>query len=60
MNIAAKITGMSKPNGVCIGQDCFSCIEKNIQNNFVAIDTKDIEWKYKDSQGNPYKVYQSV
>jgi len=58
MNIAAKITSMSKPNGITIGQDCYSSLNEDSQKKFVSVNTEGISWKYKDEQGNTYKVYQ--
>jgi class 3 adenylate cyclase len=58
MNIAAKITSMSKPNGITIGQDCYSALNEDVQKEFVLVNAEDASWKYKDEKGNTYKVYQ--
>lgn len=60
MNIAAKITSMSKPNGITIGQDCYSSLNEDDKKNFVPVDLEKISWKYKDEKGDAYKVYQSA
>lgn len=60
MNIAAKITSLTKPNGINIGQKSYSSLDKKVQNDFIPLNLDKSFWKYQDSEGNPYKVYEYV
>jgi len=57
MNIAAKVQSTVKPGGVGIGQNCYAALDKEGQSYFVPLKL-DSSWKYKDSDGNPYKLYE--
>ena len=59
MNIAGKITGMTKPNCICIGQHCYSALDENGKKEFTSLNLDSSFWKYQDSEGNLYKVYEN-
>ena len=57
MNIAAKVQSIAKPGHIGIGQRCYAALDQDAQSKFVQLGTGD-SWKYKDSEGNPYKLYE--
>jgi len=59
MNIAAKVTSMSKPNGISIGQRCYSYLQQEQQQKFTLMELDPAFWKYKDENNEMYKVYTS-
>ena len=59
MNIAAKIQNMAKPNQILIGNDVFERIHPAVQKNFVQINWKKDEWKYRSRiTGEIYNVFE--
>ena len=58
MNMAAKVTSMSKPNGIAIGQYCYSMLDEKFKNEFKPMELDSSFWKYKDTDGNMYKVFE--
>lgn len=57
MNIAAKVQSMARPGHIGIGQQCYAALDSEAQNKFVQLPIGD-SWKYKDSDGNPYRLYE--
>ncbi|MGQ0376374.1 MAG: adenylate/guanylate cyclase domain-containing protein [Nitrososphaerota archaeon] len=57
MNIAAKVQSMARPGHIGIGQQCYAALDEESQSKFVQLDLGD-SWKYKDSEGNHYKLYE--
>jgi len=57
MNIAAKVQSIAKPGHIGIGQRCYAALDQDAQSKFVQLGLSD-SWKYKDSEGNPYKLYE--
>jgi len=59
MNIAAKITSLTGPNEMSIGNNVYKLLHNSLKSEFKKIHTKEIdEWKYNDLENNlPYKVY---
>lgn len=58
MNIAAKITSLTGPNRISIGEDVHKMLHPSIQAKFKEMKLKPEEWKYTDRQtGKLYKVY---
>ena len=58
MNIAAKITSLTKPNKVSIGEDVHKMLHPTIQKQFKEVKYGVEEWKYTDRRtGQLYKVY---
>ena len=59
MNIAAKVQSVVKPGGIGIGQNCYGALDKDGQVYFSPLKL-DSSWKYKNSEGNPYKLYELI
>jgi len=58
MNIAAKITSLTGPNRVSIGEDVYKMLHPSIRAKFKDMDLNPDEWKYTDREtGKLYKVY---
>jgi class 3 adenylate cyclase len=58
MNIAAKITSLTGPNRISIGEDVHKKLHPSIQAKFKEMKFKPEEWKYTDRQtGLLYRVY---
>jgi class 3 adenylate cyclase len=58
MNIAAKITSLTGPNKISIGEDVHKMLHPSIQAKFKEMKLKAEEWKYTDRHtGELYKVY---
>ncbi len=60
MNIAAKITSLTGPNRISIGEDVHKMLHPSIKAKFKEMKFSPDEWKYTDRQtGKLYKVYTS-
>lgn len=58
MNIAAKITSLTGPNKISIGEDVYKMLHPSIRTKFKEMKLNPDEWKYTDRQtGKLYKVY---
>lgn len=57
MNIAAKVQSMARPGRIGIGKNCFAALGDDAKKEFSPIDLG-ASWKYKDEDGNPYKLYE--
>ena len=58
MNIAAKITSLTGPNRISIGEDVYKMLHPSIQARFKEMALKADEWKYTNRQtGQLYRVY---
>ena len=58
MSIAAKITSLSGPNKISIGDDVYKMLHPSIQSKFHEVKFSLDEWKYTDRQtGKLYKVF---
>jgi adenylate cyclase len=59
MNIAAKITSLTGPNEISIGNNVYKILHSSLKSEFEKMHIKEIdEWKYNDLENNlPYKVY---
>ena len=58
MNVAAKITSLTGPNKISVGNNVYRLLHPTIQSEFYEMKTKETEWKYIDLENNlPYKVY---
>lgn len=58
MNIAAKVTSLAKPGGICIGQTAHSALDGKSRDKFAPLKLDPAFWKYQDSEGKPYQVYE--
>ena len=60
MNIAAKITSLTGPNKISIGEDVHKMLHPSIRAKFKEMKLNAEEWKYTDREtGKLYKVYMS-
>jgi class 3 adenylate cyclase len=59
MNVAAKMTSLTGPNKITVGNNVFKLLHPTVQPEFEEMEMKQgIEWKYIDLENNlPYKVY---
>ena len=57
MNIAAKVQSIARPGHIGIGQQCYTALDQEAQSKFLQLGLGD-SWKYKDSEGNMYKLYE--
>jgi adenylate cyclase len=58
MNIAAKITSLTVPNNISIGQYVYDMLHPSIKSKFSEVKFSADEWRYTDRQtGQLYRVY---
>ena len=59
MNVAAKITSLTGPNKISVGNNVYKLLHPTLQSEFQEMRIKKThEWKYIDLENNlPYKVY---
>jgi class 3 adenylate cyclase len=58
MNVTSKITSITSPNKISVGENVYKLLHPQIQTIFKQIVFDTDEWKYIDiMSGNPYKVY---
>jgi len=58
MNIAAKITSLTGPNKISVGNNVYRLLHPSIQTKFHNMTLQENEWKYVDYEANSiYKVF---
>ncbi len=58
MSITAKITALTSPNKITIGEDVFNILHPEIKQKFAEVKLNTLEWKYRDREtGQLYKIY---
>jgi adenylate cyclase len=58
MSIAAKITSLTDPNGITIGEDVYNMIHPTLKSRFRELKNSIEDWKYTNRQtGQLYKLY---
>jgi adenylate cyclase len=58
MSIAAKITSITDPNGITIGEDVYNMIHPTLKTRFKELKNHIEDWKYTNRQtGQLYKLY---
>lgn len=58
MNVAAKITSLTGPNKVSVGENVYKLLHPSVQSEFHELEDRAYEWKYINlDTGNLYKVY---
>jgi class 3 adenylate cyclase len=58
MNVAAKMTSLTGPNKISVGNNVFKLLHPSIQTLFNIMPLDENQWKYIDHENNsPYKVY---
>jgi class 3 adenylate cyclase len=58
MNIASKITSITGPNKVSIGENVYKSLDSELQSEFHELSIPDDRWKYVNyGTDRPYKIY---
>ena len=58
MSITAKITSLTNPNRISIGEDVYDVLHPQIKKKFVEVKHSIKDWRYSDRQtGQLYKIY---
>jgi adenylate cyclase len=58
MSIAAKITSITDPNGITIGEDVYNVIHPTLKSRFRELKDRMEDWKYTNRHtGQLYKLY---
>ena len=58
MNVTSKITSLTAPNKVSIGENVFKLLHPRTQPSFIHVSTDKMNWKYINKEnGNLYKFY---
>lgn len=58
MNVAAKITSLTGPNKISVGNNVYKLLHPTLQPEFQETKFKETQWEYVDLENNrPYKVY---
>ena len=58
MSITAKITSLTNPNRISIGEDVYDVLHPQIKKKFVEVKHSIKDWRYSDRQtGHLYKIY---
>jgi class 3 adenylate cyclase len=58
MNVTSKITSLTGPNKVSIGENAFKLLHPRTQPSFTQVSTDEQNWKYINREsGNLYKFY---
>ena len=61
MNRTAKITSLSLPNGITIGQNVFVNLPLDMKQNYKEVRFDTEKWKYIDLRsGELYKIYSKI
>jgi adenylate cyclase len=62
MNVAAKMTSLTGPNKISIGNNVYKLLHPSLKSEFQKMPLKEkTEWKYIDLENNlPYKVYTTI
>jgi class 3 adenylate cyclase len=61
MSIASKITSITEPNRITIGEDVYSVIHPTIKTRFAELKNHIQEWKYVNRRtGKLYKLYSNL
>jgi class 3 adenylate cyclase len=58
MNVTSKITSITSPNSISVGENVFKLLHPQIQSNFKQFIFDNNDWKYINIKtGEPYQVY---
>jgi class 3 adenylate cyclase len=58
MSMTAKITSITDPNGITIGEDVYNVIHPTLKIRFRELENRIEDWKYTNRQtGELYKLY---
>jgi adenylate cyclase len=60
MSITAKITSLTNPNTISVGEDVYKVLHPQIKNKFIEVKHSIKDWKYSDRQtGQIYRIYRT-
>jgi adenylate cyclase len=58
MSIAAKITGLARPNQILIGEDIYEKLHPSLKQSFKEVEWHGTQWNYHNKEtGKLYRVY---
>jgi len=58
MSVSAKMTSITEPNNITIGEDVFCKLHPELRERFIEVKYKVEDWKYVSKQtGHLYKIY---
>jgi hypothetical protein len=58
MNVVAKMTSLTGPNKISVGNNVFKLLHPSIQTQFHTMPLDENQWKYIDHENNSlYKVH---
>jgi adenylate cyclase len=61
MNIVSKITSLTAPNSISLGENAFKLLDKKTGKDFVMLSMPEYNWKYINPDTNtPYTMYRSI
>ena len=61
MNIVSKITSLTAPNSISLGENAFNLLEEKAQADFLMLSMPESNWKYiNPDTNNPYTIYRSI
>jgi class 3 adenylate cyclase/ferritin-like metal-binding protein YciE len=61
MNIVSKITSLTVPNGISLGENAFNLLDEKAQTDFLMLSMPENNWKYINPDTNtPYTIYRSI
>jgi adenylate cyclase len=60
VNVAVKMTGLAKPNGLVVGQSVYHILDEKQKSTFEILNVNSDAWSYMDEKsGDIYQVYSS-
>jgi adenylate cyclase len=61
MNIVSKITSLTSPNSISIGENAFKLLDEKVRKDFLMLSMPENNWKYINPDTNtPYTIYRSI
>ena len=58
MSVSAKMTSLTEPNKITIGDDVFNVLHLELKEKFVQVSYSEKEWKYVNKRtGQLYKLH---
>jgi hypothetical protein len=61
MNIVSKITSLTAPNSISLGENAFKLLDEKTGKDFIMLSMPENNWKYINPDTNtPYTMYRSI
>ena len=61
MNIVSKITSLTAPNSISLGENAFNLLDEKTQEKFLKLSMPEDNWKFiNPSTNTPYTIYRSI